>query len=67
MMWKKEILIQSSCKQSLILFQIPYSSSEASKWMQDNIAKYDTGENTSDYLLIPQRMTQQHKLENMQK
>src|SRR5687768_1567307 len=32
--------------------------------MQDTIAKYDTGENTENDLLILQRKTQQHKLED---
>src|SRR5687768_10392967 len=61
---KYMFLIQICCRPLLTFFQIPCISSEASKWMQDTIAEFQMGENTRNGLLIPQRMTQRHKLED---
>jgi hypothetical protein len=43
---------------------MPYSSSDASLWMEQTIREFEMGVNTRNDLLIPQRMTQQHKLED---
>ena len=43
---------------------MPYSSSDASLWMEQTITEFEMGVNTRNDLLIPQRMTQQHKLED---
>ena len=61
---KKDFFIQSSKKQLLISLQIPCSSSDASVWMEQTIAELEMGDNTKSNLIIPQRMTQQHKLED---
>jgi len=60
----KTIRIQSSCSRLLNTLQIPCSASDASLWMEQTIAEFQTGVNTRNDLLIPQRMTQQHKLED---
>ena len=61
---KKDFFIQSSKKQLLISLQIPCSSFDASVWMEQTIAELEMGDNTKSNLIIPQRMTQQHKLED---
>ena len=43
---------------------MPYSSSDASLWMEQTITEFEMRVNTRNDLLIPQRMTQQHKLED---
>src|SRR5687767_10487071 len=58
------IVNQISLRQLLILCQTPCSSSDAPMWMQEIIEKYEMGDNKRNHLLIPQRLTQQHKLED---
>ena len=55
---------QIFCIHLLITFQIPCSAADASLWMEETIAEFQTGENTRNHLLIPQRLTQQHNLED---
>src|SRR5688500_8660325 len=61
---KTSVILQSCTIHLLISLQIPCSSSDASKWMEDTVAKCQTEENTRNHLLIPQCLTQQHKLED---
>src|SRR5687768_15769183 len=55
--------MQSSGRQLLIFLQIPCSSSDASLWMEQTILKFEKEESTKNDLTIPQRLTQQLKLE----
>src|SRR5687768_1707840 len=58
------IVNQISLRRLLILCQTPCSSSDASVWMQEINEKYELGDNKRNYPLIPQRLTQKHKLED---
>ena len=57
-------MIQSSKRQLLTFLQIPCPATEAAIWMEQTIAKFETGENAQNDILIPQRMTQQHRMED---
>ena len=43
---------------------MPYSSYGTSLWMEQTITEFEMRVNTRNDLLIPQRMTQQHKVED---
>ena len=49
--------------QLLIFFQIPCSPKTASLWLEQTIANFEMEKNTKKDLILPQRLTQQHKLE----
>ena len=62
--YRKSFLIQSFCRQLLTCLQIPCSASDASFWMEQTITNFEMNESTRNDLLIPQRMTQEHKMED---
>ena len=62
--YKKSFFTQSFLRQLLTFLQIPCSSYDASLWMEQTITNFEINESTRNDLLIPQRMTHEHKMED---
>ena len=61
---KIALMVHAFWKQLLIFLQISCSPSEASKWLEQTIAEFNMREKTRNDLILPQRLTQQHSMED---
>ena len=56
-------MIESFLIGQLTSHQLPCSALQASVWLEQTISQFETEENTRNKLVLPQRLNQQHQLE----